>query len=40
MATAWDSADWTMQALIAHYKTLLRYMGCDDAGMGWPSGAA
>jgi NAD(P)H-dependent FMN reductase len=33
MATAWDSADWTMQALIAHYKTLLRYMGWEDAGM-------
>ena len=33
MATAWDSADWTMSALTAHYKTLLRYMGWEDAGM-------
>ena len=33
MATAYDSNDWTMQALTAHYKTLLRYMGWEDAGM-------
>lgn len=33
MATAWDSADWTMSALTAHYKTLLRYMGWEDVGM-------
>ena len=33
MATAYDSNDWTMQALTAHYKTLLRYMGWEDVGM-------
>jgi multimeric flavodoxin WrbA len=33
MATAYDAQNWTMQALTAHYKTLLRYMGWDDAGM-------
>lgn len=33
MATAYNTSDWTMQALTAHYKTLLRYMGWEDAGM-------
>lgn len=33
MATAYDSNDWTMQALVAHYRTLVRYMGWEDAGM-------
>jgi multimeric flavodoxin WrbA len=33
MATAYDANDWTMQALTAHYKTLLRYLGWEDVGM-------
>lgn len=33
MATAYNSSDWTMTALTEHYKTLLRYMGWEDAGM-------
>lgn len=26
MATAYNSADWTMEALAHHYETLVRYM--------------
>ena len=33
MATSYDANDWTMQALTAHYKTLLRYLGWEDVGM-------
>lgn len=33
MATAYDANDWTMTALTEHYKTLIRYMGWQDAGM-------
>lgn len=32
MATAYNSADWTMQALVNHYDTLVRYMKWNDAG--------
>ncbi len=32
LATAYNSADWTMAALEAHYDTLVRYMGWADAG--------
>ena len=32
MATAYNSADWTMEALVAHYNTLVRYMDWQDAG--------
>ncbi|MBR1729375.1 MAG: flavodoxin family protein [Selenomonadaceae bacterium] len=32
MATAWNSADWTMEALINHYETLVRYMNWNDLG--------
>ena len=33
LATAWNDNDWTMAALADHYKTLVRYMGWEDAGM-------
>lgn len=32
MATAYNSADWTMKALEAHYDTLVRYMNWTDMG--------
>ena len=32
MATAYNSADWTMEALVTHYNTLVRYMNWQDAG--------
>ena len=39
MATAYNSADWTMEALVHHYETLVRYMEWQDIGkvlaIGW-----
>ena len=32
MATAYNSADWTMEALVNHYETLVRYMEWQDVG--------
>jgi len=32
MATAYNSADWTMEALLSHYDTLVRYMNWQDCG--------
>lgn len=32
MATAYNSADWTMKALEYHYDTLVRYMNWQDVG--------
>ena len=32
IATAYNSADWTMEALVAHYETLVRYMNWQDMG--------
>lgn len=32
MATAYNSADWTMSALVDHYETLVRYMNWKDMG--------
>lgn len=32
IATAYNSADWTMTALSEHYATLVRYMEWEDAG--------
>ena len=32
MATAYNSADWTMEALVNHYNTLVRYMEWQDVG--------
>lgn len=38
MATAWNSADWTMEALANHYDTLVRYMNWEDVGKIWAIG--
>ena len=38
MATAWNSADWTMEALQNHYETLVRYMNWQDIGQIWATG--
>ncbi|MBE8954358.1 MAG: flavodoxin family protein [Quinella sp. 2Q5] len=38
IATAWNSADWTMEALKVHYETLVRYMGWQDVGQVWAVG--
>ena len=38
MATAWNSADWTMEALKNHYETLVRYMNWNDVGQVWATG--
>lgn len=32
MATAANNADWTMTALLTHYRTLVRYMEWEDMG--------
>lgn len=32
MATAYNSADWTMESLMSHYRTLVRYMEWEDLG--------
>lgn len=32
LATAWNSSDGTMDALVKHYETLTDYMGWTDAG--------
>lgn len=33
IAVAWNQADWTFDALEAHYKTLVRYLSLTDMGM-------
>ena len=38
IATAWNSADWTMEALKNHYETLVRYMNWQDVGQIWATG--
>lgn len=38
MATAWNSADWTFEALKNHYETLVRYMNWEDVGQIWAIG--
>jgi len=38
IATAWNSNDWTMDALKTHYETLVRYMGWQDVGQIWAMG--
>lgn len=32
MATAWNSADWTMSSLVKHYESLVQYMKWQDIG--------
>ena len=38
IATAWNTADWTMEALKNHYETLVRYMSWQDVGQIWATG--
>ena len=33
LTVAWNSQDWTFEALAAHYKTLVRYINFEDKGM-------
>lgn len=33
LTVAWNSDDWTFDALEAHYKTLVRYINWKDCGM-------
>ena len=33
LAVAWNSDDWTFEALEAHYQTLVRYLNLQDMGM-------
>lgn len=33
MATAHGAEGWTMEALVSHYKTILKYLKWDDAGI-------
>lgn len=33
LTAAWNSEDWTFDALTAHYKTLVRYIDLRDQGM-------
>ena len=33
LTAAWNSDDWTFEALVAHYKTLVRYLNLEDMGM-------
>ncbi|OUP10840.1 flavodoxin family protein [Collinsella sp. An2] len=33
ITVAWNADDWTFEALVAHYRTLVRYLDFKDAGM-------
>lgn len=33
LTVAWNSDDWTFDALESHYKTLVRYLNFEDQGM-------
>ena len=33
LTVAWNSDDWTFEALVSHYKTLVRYINFEDMGM-------
>ena len=33
LTVAWNSDDWTFDALVSHYKTLVRYLHFQDMGM-------
>ncbi len=33
ISVAWNADSWTFEALVAHYKTLVRYLNFEDAGM-------
>lgn len=32
IVAAWDREDWIMEALVAHYRTICRYLGMDNQG--------
>lgn len=38
IAAAWNSDDWTFEALEAHYETLVRYLNLKDEGAVWGKG--
>ena len=33
LAVAWNADEWTFEALEAHYRTIVRYLRMEDAGM-------
>ena len=33
LAVAWNDDEWTFEALVSHYKTLVRYLNLMDMGM-------
>lgn len=33
LTVAWNTADWTFNGLVAHYQTLVTYLGLEDCGM-------
>lgn len=33
LTVAWNADDWTFEALVYHYKTLVRYINFEDKGM-------
>ena len=33
LAVAWNADDWTFEALVSHYRTLVRYINFEDRGM-------
>lgn len=33
LTVAWNADDWTFEALVAHYHTLVRYLSLRDCGM-------
>ena len=33
LTVAWNADDWTFEALVAHYRVLVRYLGLQDQGM-------
>ncbi len=33
LTVAWNADDWTFDALVSHYKTLVRYINFEDRGM-------
>ena len=38
LSAAWNSDDWTFEALEAHYRTLVRYLNLRDMGAVWGKG--
>lgn len=38
IAAAWNSDEWTFDALKSHYDTLVRYLNLRDMGAIWGTG--